>query len=256
MTELHSIEPSDLVNLRELGGLRVHHGRVRPGLLWRSDDAATITDAQAAVLAGHGLRAVVDLRSPEELAATGRGPLGSWGVTHHHLPLLDWTASPGQLSRRIDALGDTPWTVGAWYAQVAADRARALVAGLNILAASTGAVLFHCAAGKDRTGIFAAALLSVLGASHSDIAAEYARTDAAMPRILNRLGPAARQWLPGDPASAARGGALLAAPAETMLHMLDCLDADHGGFEGVLASAGLETRLQQALQDRFVEAHP
>lgn len=244
--------PRDLVNLRDLGGIAVRGGRVRPGLVWRSDDAACITDTGAATLVERGLTTLIDLRSADELTLTGRGPLGTHPVLHHHLPLLDLDASPVRLREMIEASGDTSQTVGAWYAHLALDRAEVLVAGLRVVAEAPGAVLFHCAAGKDRTGIFAAALLTALGAALEDIAADYALTHAAMPQILARLSGQARPWEPEGGLIVNETSALLGAPAATMRHMLEVLDIDHGGFAAVLAAGGLDPRLRNDLVDRLV----
>jgi len=254
MTETLSsaASPRDLVNLRDLGGIAVHGGRIRPGLLWRSDDAARITTSGAAALVGRGLTSIVDLRSVEELALTGRGPLAGHGVVHHHLPLLDTTTSPLELRELLETSGDTPRTVGAWYAQLALDRAEVLVAGLRVVAEAPGAVLFHCAAGKDRTGIFAAAVLSTLGASLEDIAADYALTHPAMPQILERLADVPTPWVPSGGLTSDGTSALLGAPAATMRHMLEVLEIDHGGFAAVLAAGGLGPRLRAELAQRLV----
>jgi len=253
MTEtLGSSALRELVNLRDLGGIAVHGGHVRPGLVWRSDDAACITADGAAALVGRGLTSLIDLRSADELTFTGRGPLGTHQVVHHHLPLLDADASPFELSRMLETSGDTPLTVGAWYAQLALERAEVLVAGLRVVAEAPGSVLFHCAAGKDRTGIFAAALLSALGASLEDIATDYALTHTAMPQILARLADRSRSWEPEGGLPTDGTSALLGAPAETMRHMLEVLDIDHGGFAAVLAAGGLDPRLRNDLVDRLV----
>lgn len=253
MTEtLGSTAPRDLVNLRDLGGIVVRGGRLRPGLVWRSDDAACITAEGASNLVDRGLTTLIDLRSADELALTGRGALAAHRVVHHHLPLLDAAASPLELGRMLETSGDTPRTVGAWYAQLALDRAEVLVAGLRVVAEAPGSVLFHCAAGKDRTGIFAAALLSALGASLEDIVTDYALTHAAMPQILARLADRSRSWEPEGGLPTDGTSALLGAPAETMRHMLEVLDIDHGGFAAVLAVGGLDPRLRNDLADRLV----
>lgn len=244
---------SDTVNLRDLGGIAVRGGIVRRGVLLRADDVSVITANQAASLSADGLRTVIDLRSPAEAAFTGRGPLASHDIDHHPLPLLSDPTSPSTLLGRER----TPDAVGAWYAQLVVEQAPAIVRGLAIVADAPGAVLFHCAAGKDRTGVFAACVLSVLRAAPADIAAEYALTDAVMPAILARLAPVMAAIFGALGGAGARdavpGGALLAAPAATMGAMLIRLDAERGGLIGVLERAGLDRELVTRLEAKLVE---
>ncbi|MFV0375321.1 tyrosine-protein phosphatase, partial [Microbacterium sp.] len=75
------------VNLRDLGGIAVGGGAVRAGFALRADDLSTIPAQVADELVAGGLRAVIDLRSAEEFALTGRGPLGrNAAVSYHHIP--------------------------------------------------------------------------------------------------------------------------------------------------------------------------
>jgi protein-tyrosine phosphatase len=145
----------------------------------------------------------------------------------------------------------TPHDVGRWYATIAEQGAPSMVRGLELVATSPGATLFHCVAGKDRTGIFAAAVLSVLGADPDVIAADYARTDDVVDAVFARLAASAgldpRALDAMDPEHP-----LLRAPADSMRSMLDVLDADHGGFAALLREAGLDDELAESLRQRLV----
>lgn len=243
-----SVELSELANLRDLGGIAVTGGHVRPGRIWRSDDVSTVTPDQAGRLVAAGLTTVIDLRSPVEASVTGRGPLQHLDVRYRHLPLTTDLAAPGAAL----GAGSTAPDVGRWYASLVMGKADVLVEALTVMSESPGATLFHCAAGKDRTGVLAASILTVLGASNAAIVEDYEKTDAAMPAVMRRLLSVfevlfRQSAVFGASADAAPGGALLGAHALSMSTMLEVLDAEHGGLLGVLTAAGLTPQLRQAL---------
>ena len=244
---------SALANLRDLGGIPVAGGTVRAGQVFRSDDVSTAHAEEGERLRARGLRTVIDLRSAEEAAHTGRGVLDRDDIAYVHLPLTTTVAAPVGAGEGLRAL-TTPAAVGRWYAGLAIGDASTIVTGFEAVAASPGPVLFHCAAGKDRTGVFAASLLTVLGAEPDAIIADYALTDAVMPAILARLEPFFASLLGEhhDPWDVETSGAILAAPAESMATMLRILDSRPGGFLGVLRNGGLTENLAGRLRDRLV----
>jgi protein-tyrosine phosphatase len=241
-----------LANLRDLGGIKVKGGRIRTGTLWRSDDICLAPQAQIRELAAQGLEAVIDLRSYEELARTGRG--ATTPLAHHHLPMTDGDADPAAISKMLTTI-NTPSDVGRWYAEVLLERSAVLVSVLRIVAASEGGILFHCAAGKDRTGIVAASILACLGASDEDIVSDYAVTHANIDAILRRLdsnghGKSGRESLHADHPR----HPLLEAHSENMWEMLRILGSQ-GGIQKMLTPAGYDATLNAALRDRLVDGH-
>lgn len=243
---------SPLVNLRGFGGLPVAGGRVREGVLWRSDDICMATGEQVSELAGLGLRAVIDLRSAEELEFTGRGPCQGHPIGHHHIPLTEQVTDPEAMSRMFRSIR-TAGDVGLWYAQLFRLQARPIVRALRVIADTAGGVLFHCAAGKDRTGVLAAAVLSCLGADRQTIVADYAATHTNIAAILDRL---ARHRQHGGSKGGVfaryAGHPMLGAEAENMRAMLEALDGD-GGVVTVLHAAGYDDELDRVLKARLVE---
>jgi protein-tyrosine phosphatase len=232
-----------LLNLRDLGGIPVRGGTTRPGVLLRSDDLSRATRRDVAALLHAGLTTVVDLRSPAEVAAAGPGPLHGAGVAQHHLPLLPRSGMPVGLVARRTGNAVTAEEMGRWYAMVTLASAPLLVGVLELVARAEGAVLVHCTAGKDRAGIAAACVLSVLGADPEDVVADYARTSVALPALRRRLGLVA---------VASDIAVLLDADPATMAHMLAVLDQEHGGITEVLAEAGLTAATSARLHDRLV----
>ncbi len=171
-------------NFRDLGGWRTEDGRrVRAGRLFRSDALHHLTGADVVRLRdGVGLRTLIDLRGSREVAAEGRGPLAAPPVAYHHLPFFDGEREDP--ARRDEAPAGS---LAENYFRMLRSARAPIARALETLAASRGAAVFHCAAGKDRTGVLAAVVLGALGVRDEDIVEDYAWTRRALPRILERL---------------------------------------------------------------------
>jgi protein tyrosine/serine phosphatase len=159
-------------NLRDLGGLRTADGAlVRSGRVFRSDYPAFADLDGGRPVAALGLATVVDLRRGRE-AAEECVRWADHGVTHLRCPLVAG-AEDSWHARYQAYLTHRPETV------VAAVRA--------VLDPARQPVLFHCAAGKDRTGVLAALLLQVLGVPDEAVIADYVLTADVLEPIMSRL---------------------------------------------------------------------
>lgn len=242
-----------LANLRDLGGLRVGGGTTRPGVLWRSDDVSLAPRWEIDLLREQGVTTVLDLRSPTERDRSDHDDVAGANLDLHHLPLFDMPTDPESMLMHWSEV-TTARELGLRYAQMVRDAAPTIVNGLTLVAEASGATLFHCAAGKDRTGVFAASVLACLGADREVLVADYARTDEVMPAVLARItvgfGGDAADFAPLiDPDSP-----LLRAPAESMATMLDELDHERGGVVELLRDNGLDDALLQLLNERLIVA--
>ncbi|MEQ6900358.1 tyrosine-protein phosphatase [Nocardioides sp. YIM 152588] len=242
-----------LANLRDLGGIPVDGGRVRTGVLLRSDDVALIDADGAEALVAEGLSLILDLRSGDELAATGRGVLEAHPVEHRHLPLMGDVTQPAADVRALFVdVADPLAAMGEMYAGMLRTRAEQFVLGLTAIADGTGGALFHCAAGKDRTGVFAATVLSLLGAAEEDIVADYARTTEALEGIMARMN---RDHPAGGAADAWKDvpAVLMTADPGTMRAMLATIAEEFGSIRALLDAAGYDDALHARLRERLVE---
>ncbi|CAM5464798.1 tyrosine-protein phosphatase [Kitasatospora aureofaciens] len=190
------------VNARDLGGYRTAGGRVvRGGVVLRSDGLNRVTAEDVDPLGALGLRAVVDLRSSDEIREAGPDLLPD-GVTSHHLPLLatDFdinTTLRGALSDRSarkqrGLLGNgraAAMMTGLYRWFVTDPVARERFAALLRLLADPGGVplLFHCSAGKDRTGWAAALVLTALGVDRETVLADYLLTNERSAAVVERV---------------------------------------------------------------------
>jgi len=171
---------SGMVNFRDLGGLPADGGAVKTGVLYRSDSLAYATPADAKRLVERlGLATVIDLRGQYEVENLGRGPLADTPVAYVHAPIVD-------VSGADDLAGH--------YLAMLAEKGAVLAGMIKLLAsADTLPAVFHCEAGCDRTGVLAAAVLSLLGVPDDAIAEDYALTAPAMPAIHARVRRVAEQ---------------------------------------------------------------
>ena len=243
------------VNLRDLGGLPVDGGATRSGVLLRSDDVSVMPAAFAQQMIDDGVRSVIDLRSPEEALLTGRGPLTLPGVNYHHLALTASVSMPENISRELMSASATPELVGAWYADLVESQARQLAVGVTLVAMNDGATVFHCAAGKDRTGVFAAVVLSLLGAATETVSADYAATASRLPRLYPRLRAILGQLIPETQLTAGQHqGAMMGAHAASMDAMQRILVERHGSVAEPVRRAGLSDSVITLLRGRLVDA--
>lgn len=159
---------------------------LRSGVAIRADDLSTVGVADAAELVDAGLSTIIDLRTAGEVEITGRGPLADYPVAYHHLPLM---TSIGEGMPQDGPFAIDHVQMGEMYARMVESAASRTATAVTVIALAPGATAFHCAAGRDRTGVLAALLLLALGASDDDIVADYSRTDPNMPAIQQRMKP-------------------------------------------------------------------
>ena len=168
-------------NLRDLGGWPASGGgHVRFGTVFRSASLGRLTDADAARLQATGLRTVVDLRGEQERARAPSRLDALPGVAVHFQPI---DPSLGGSLRDLAAMRDaTPEAVMAAmhraYAAYALAWSHCYAAMFDLLLEEANRpLLFHCTAGKDRTGFGAALLLAALGVEREAIRADYMATN-------------------------------------------------------------------------------
>ncbi len=159
------------VNFRDLGGYATAGERtVRWRRLFRSDGPNTLTEADVQTIAGAlGVSAVIDLRNSGGVMADGRGLLALSGIGYHHFPFLErrGIAPPTDGEDSENRLTE----IYLWMLQ---NSGTLMAQAFTTLAQQVNhPALFHCSAGKDRTGVLAATILAVLGVSQEDIVADY-----------------------------------------------------------------------------------
>ncbi len=168
----HAAAPAfdNLLNLRDLGGHPTTDGALtRRRSLLRSDDLSQLTPAGLQAMADYGVQTVIDLRWPEEAARHPSPVPGALpGVNFQRISLLLHSEEEWELRSR-----EVPKE--AWKAYVLEQLGPQLARVLRAIAdAPPAPLLFHCVAGKDRTGLTAAVLLALADVTPASIAADYA----------------------------------------------------------------------------------
>jgi hypothetical protein len=178
-------------NVRDLGGLpTLDGGLTRPGVFLRGDTPQELTAADVVRLRDEfGLRTVLDLRADAEAAREGRGALEKEPVDYHQLSFLpgEWVMPDDPRYPAIirDRRSEDRIEHYLDYLRLAGG---AVAEALRMLATpGRGPTLFHCAAGKDRTGVLAALALGIVGVEHEAIVADYVATNDRIDRVDARL---------------------------------------------------------------------
>jgi len=241
---------AEVDNVRDLGGLPiVGGGRTRFGVVYRAStlQEATADDVEQ-MLGVHGVRTIVDLRLPDEAAREGHGRLGEVGLQVANLPvrkadstLLDVVVPD---SRTTD--------LGLLYQQLLVGSPESVVAAVRVIAdPDQQAVVFHCAAGKDRTGVLAAVVLDALDVPVDAIVEDYTLTSEREHQIRDRLVriPAYRNLPP-----VAQG--VMGVDGGAIRRFVEALHARYGGAAAFLLGHGLHPEELAGLRSALVDDSP
>lgn len=171
-------------NFRDLGGYPTSDGgRLRWRRLFRADGLTRLDEADCEILSQMGLATVIDLRTVTEVDERGRFPVESVEVEYHHLPLSE--SIPG--TEEVPDWG-TPAFVTARYKQLLRIGWDSIAKAIEVLATpGSFPAVFHCSAGKDRTGVLAAIVLGCLGVPDDVIVEDYALSAVGTARLMESL---------------------------------------------------------------------
>jgi protein-tyrosine phosphatase len=228
-------------NVRDLGGLRTANGNmVRTGRLYRADSLSALTDSDLEILAGKRLATVIDLRTTHEIETQGLARLVDSGARHLHLSILEGNFA-------ADGLRDVPESLGELYVGMV-ERASDRFVRLFETIATPGSLpaVFHCSAGKDRTGVTASLILGMLDVPKETIVADYAVTDANMRAHL------AKERMNTTRATGRFPESYTRALPETMAQFLTVLEERWGSVKGYLDHIGVERATRDAIASELL----
>jgi len=173
---------TNLQNFRDLGGIKTADGRVvRPRRLLRAALPIGLSDADTELLRSHDLRHIVDFRTAAEVADLPTDTVD--GVTYTHIDIMgENEAQAASPKYWMELFAKNPKGTAEEFTRTYREFASSPTSSLGYskfiktLCKTEGATLFHCAAGKDRTGYAAALVLRILGVAESDFMHDYLRT--------------------------------------------------------------------------------
>ena len=246
-TDIRILPLTGPINFRDMGGYRTATSQqTKWRTLFRADGLQTLTGEDLDLLRPLALRTVLDLRTAPELEMRGQFPVADYPVSFHHVSIIDKTwdyNDPALLELGVVDFLHTAYT------DMLVEGASGFVEAFDVLAAPDALpAVFHCAAGKDRTGILAALLLGAIGVENEAIVTDYAITgqfmDAFRVRVMARS-PEMAEKVRNSPA------AFFAADPEAMRRVLADIDRDHGSIPNFIRTLGVPestlTHLRQTL---------
>lgn len=235
-------------NFRDIGGYPTTDGqKVQWGKYYRAGRQDRMTQADLDHISGLGIQTQIDLRKHDEIADQGRGPLETLGANYAHLPVIP-EGGTDQLARLV---GDTGIS-GKRYLGYLEFGGDTWVNMFEIFAnADDHPIVLHCTAGKDRTGVSTAFLLSVLGVDRAIIEADYILTNRDVSRQVEFL-----ERHVGLPEGINRDEMMFhAGVPETAMHdFLNGLEERWGGALGYLRSIGIADDTFEAVRGNFLRA--
>lgn len=241
-------------NLRDMGGYAAADGRtVRHGLLYRSGMMSMLTEADERHLAGLGIVTVCDLRHPKE---RGQEPTRWCEPAGVHYWARDYDETSGVLADMLRGTTPTADAVrGAMirlYRELPVDHAPSYRYMFERLQGGHVPLLFNCSAGKDRTGVAAALILSVLGVPYDAIVEDYLLTNehADYRRLVARFGRQGERVAVAGPEVVKP---LMAADADYLASAFDSFEQDHGGVDAYLATLGVDAAAKARLRDMLLD---
>ncbi len=240
------VELEAVHNFRDLGGYPARDGSVtRWHQLYRADGLYRLTAADIETVRALGLRTVVDLRSNAEIEKWGTFPRQAIEVNFTHHPVIDQT---WELDSQADRT-DHEFLVWAYQQMLQVGWQRFATAIEELAQPGALPAVFHCAAGKDRTGLLAAMVLESLGVPRTVVLADYELTVEGIVRM--------RSWVElNHPEMAVRmaetpSAFLMALPA-ALGEVLDGLAQQHGTIDAYVRSIGVSAAALQSLADQLL----
>ena len=155
--------------------------RTRWRTLFRADGLGELTEADISASCATWASARWSTCAPAHELEQSRFDVDAHPVAFHHFPFIDELPDAEELDRR-------PGLLGAQYKEMLEDAGGQILGALEVLAAPDALpAVFHCTAGKDRTGVLSAIVLSLLGVPEETVVADYALSGEAMQRLRAKL---------------------------------------------------------------------
>lgn len=258
-----NIVESDIMehlNFRDLGGIKTTCGKtVRSKRLLRAALPAGLRDDELAVLLAHNLKYIVDLRTLHEVTSEPADSID--GVAYKHIDIMgDNIAQAASAAYWMKVFHEKPESTEEEFRQTYREFATSAhstagYASLLKLAVESddGAILFHCTAGKDRTGFAAAIILKILGVSDEDIFADYLRTAEYQKHIAQKYIERAKNAGFSDAQISAMED-IFGVKLSYLTTAFDALEKTHGSFENYAAiGLGVTEEIVAELKRKFLE---
>ena len=246
-------------NFRELGGYEADEGKhVKWGQIWRGIPTCKLTgEADRAKLDALGLRLILDLRSVEEAKKEpDYVPDGARLVQICGLCAEDGheiAFAPGDIDRLMASAPEGYDVPRVLYRRMLTGN-KAFKELFRALEAGETPILFHCSAGKDRTGVAAMLILLALGASDETICADYAQTNVCRRAEIEAVMQEHADEIAADPSCRNHYYRMAGVSPEAAPFVLDTIRSQFGSAENYLeAEYGLTPARLMRLRRMYLE---
>ncbi len=237
---------NSVVNFRDIGGYGGYRGKT---VVWRrvfrSGEYRNITPEDMQRLTKElGIISVIDLRSEFELKNQGKGLLEGCDIKYSNIAFMADGGDPEANAKRYKELTN----MGDFYLELMRQKefGAKVVQALEMIAdPSNYPLVFHCAVGKDRTGMLAAMLFKLLGVKEADIIDDYTLSEPYMDELLEKIKntPPKEGERPLDIPEY-----FWKASASSMEKLLATLKKDYGSVEKYLKEMGMAEKLPKQLR--------
>lgn len=230
-----------LINARHLGGYPISGGgKTLEEAFIRCENPEKLSKRDRDFLYQFGIRTVIDLRSPEETSRSANPLADDDRFVYKNIPVFSTDASP-------DALTKTGIPMGDLYVYMLKACASSFKKIFAQIIKSSGGVLYHCTAGKDRTGVLSALLLMLAGVDEETVTAEYCYTEILLQPLVEQL----KRDMPqgADPEYIDE---MLSARPEFIKTAIDYINNNYTSAKGYLSSLGFDKAQINALRFRLI----
>jgi protein-tyrosine phosphatase len=241
----------EIINFRDLGGYRNDRGRaIAWRKIFRSGELEYMTEKDAQCLQEEiGLKTIIDLRSTAEVEAIKvEGPFARLSIQRHNIPFFSKADQ-----EKIQHFNDNWTSYSEFYVFLIKETGigERIVNALRIIAEQANhPVMFHCVGGKDRTGVLAAMILSILGVPDREIIEDYVLTAETIHLLAERHENHSPE---GTLTPRERYPFTYESPPEAMEFLINTLRQDFGSVRGYLEAQGAEASLFKRLENTLLE---
>ncbi|MFV0254844.1 MAG: tyrosine-protein phosphatase [Erysipelotrichaceae bacterium] len=240
----------NLYNARDLGGYLINN---KQSTKWyrflRTDNLHHATEKDKQYLKSYGVRTVLDLRSDSELVSNPNPFKEDKQVKYFHCPLIVGDATSLSNEQLSEALKH-PNPLGKLYLSILQNGQSVIKDIFEIIAKEQQTVLYHCTAGKDRTGVVSALLLGLADVSRADIINNYIETYYYLMEspFINK------SYKKESKASQEIKDKFMNSNPINIEMALDYLDKEYGSIEKYLLSCGIEAKTLNIIKESFCES--
>jgi protein tyrosine/serine phosphatase len=243
---IREIKLEGAFNVRDLGGLSTDDGRsLTPGLVYRGDALRSLTPEDRRVITEDlGVKTVIDLRTIEEAGGDGLED----ARTFPELTVFNFSIVPEGRIGREPFPSNEPEKLAVRYVEnleEGLDAIRDALVEISAAAERGEPVLFHCQAGRDRTGLLSALLLKLVGVADDEVIADYVASNRNAADVTKRLLENPLYANGGDKPDEAP---VLLQP-ETMKAFLALIESRYGGIESWAESAAIPSEVVDSLRE-------